>query len=59
MDHDVLCNGPVPTAELKERAEADGLKWRTVERAKAALGVQAGRIDYDDSKPWAWWIKTG
>lgn len=55
---DVLCGGPMPTVAIQERAEADGVKWRTVQRAKAALGIKATRIDYDDSKPWAWSINT-
>lgn len=56
---DVLCGGPVPSAELKRLAKDDGLAWRTVERAKSAVGVQTGRIDYDDGKPWACWLGTG
>lgn len=56
---DVLCGGPVPSAELRRLAKEDGLAWRTVERAKSAVGVQSGRIDYDDDKPWACWLGTG
>ena len=56
---DVLCGGPVPSAELRRLAKEDGLAWRTVERAKPSVGVQSGRIEYDDDKPWACWLGTG
>jgi len=47
---EVLGDGPVPVAELHREAEARGLAWRTVERAKAGLGVRAVR----SGRGWAW-----
>jgi hypothetical protein len=38
-----LYDGPVASKELKAKAEADGIAWRTVERAKEALSVSAHR----------------
>jgi putative DNA primase/helicase len=38
-----LHDGPVSSKELKAKAEADGIAWRTVERAKEELGVSALR----------------
>lgn len=54
-----LQSGPVASKELKARAEADGIAWRTVERAKDALGVLALR-HVEPGQPrgqgaaWAW-----
>jgi predicted ATP-dependent serine protease len=36
-----LADGPVATVELKRRAEAAGLAWRTLERVVRNLGVQS------------------
>lgn len=38
-----LLAGPLASKELKAKAEADGIAWRTVERAKEALGIVALR----------------
>jgi hypothetical protein len=35
-----LAGGPVPVAKLRAQAEAQGLNWKTVEKAKTALRVQ-------------------
>lgn len=45
--------GEVAVAELKERAEAAGFGWRTVERAKADLGVAAIRRGSSEGA-WYW-----
>lgn len=45
--------GEVTVAELKERAEAAGFGWRTVERAKADLSVTAIRRGGSDGA-WYW-----
>ena len=37
----LLSEGPVLTREIRAAANANGHKWRTVERAKAALGITA------------------
>jgi AAA domain/Bifunctional DNA primase/polymerase, N-terminal len=39
-----LAFGPVAVAELRRGAEANALAWRTVERAKRLLGVEARRL---------------
>ena len=52
-----LHDGPVASKELKERAEADGISWRTVERAKEELGVIATRQGEPGKRgagAWAW-----
>lgn len=36
-----LADGPQPTADVKAAARAAGIAWRTVERARAALGVES------------------
>src|SRR5262249_9792841 len=49
---DMLAGGPMTTKELKAAAEAHGHAWRTVERAKQALGVTATKEDFQGA--WAW-----
>ena len=49
-----LANGPVPTKTLRARADDAGHNWRTVERAKAALGVRA----HKEGSAWAWRLNT-
>jgi len=41
-----LVAGPVETNELKTRADADGLAWRTVRRAMDAMGVISERCPF-------------
>lgn len=41
----LLAGGPVPVREVRAAAEEAGIGWRTVERAKAALGVRSVRLD--------------
>lgn len=36
-----LYDGPAPVTDLRKAAQRDGHSWRTVERAKRALGVKA------------------
>lgn len=48
----VLAAGPTATNDIKEAAKVKGLAWRTVERAKAALGVVASRTSEDGG--WVW-----
>ena len=40
---DLLADGPVEVKQVQAAARAAGLAWRTIERAKAALGVKAHR----------------
>jgi putative DNA primase/helicase len=39
-----LALGPVAVTDLRKGAEANGISWRTVERSKKLLGVEARRI---------------
>jgi hypothetical protein len=51
---DLLANGPVPSKEVEEAAEANFISDRTLRRAKDDLGI---RIEKDRSKPtgtWSW-----
>ena len=49
---DMLRDGPTPTREIKEAARAHGLAWRTIERAKRHLGIQAAKLGMKEG--WAW-----
>jgi putative DNA primase/helicase len=40
---ELLQGGPVPVKEVKNEATAAGITWRTIERAKAEIGVIAER----------------
>jgi hypothetical protein len=51
---EALRDGPVAVQELKEEAEAAGLRWRTVERAKADLKVEATRRGFGPGSAWYW-----
>ena len=53
---DVLSDGPVPSAEIKERAKADGFGWRSIESAKTRIGAVATREGYASDGAWAWYI---
>ncbi len=46
----LLADGPVRVWSVQESAEGAGLAWRTVVRAKAALGAHA----YKDGSSWVW-----
>jgi AAA domain/Bifunctional DNA primase/polymerase, N-terminal/Primase C terminal 1 (PriCT-1) len=56
-----LVGGPVPVADLRRGAEANGLSWRTVERAKKLLGVEARRVSSASSPRgagrWEWFLE--
>jgi hypothetical protein len=41
-------------SELKEAAEAEDHAWRTVERAKDELGIEAARSGFGSSGAWFW-----
>ncbi|MCK7597791.1 AAA family ATPase [Microbulbifer sp. CAU 1566] len=41
---ELLWSGPVPVKAIKQEATASGTSWRTVERAKKELGVEAHRV---------------
>jgi AAA domain len=56
-----LALGPVPVADLRRGAEANGLSWPTIERAKKLLGVEARRISTAGgargSGRWEWFLE--
>jgi hypothetical protein len=56
-----LVGGPVPVADLQRGAVANGIAWRTVERAKKLLGVEARRLSSPDSPRgagrWEWFLE--
>jgi putative DNA primase/helicase len=45
-----LANGWVPTVELRERAEAASVGWKTCERTKGQLGIRARK----QGTAWGW-----
>ena len=50
--HALLADGPVKAKEAKQRAEDDGIKPRTLDRAKTKLRVVAGPDEWRG--PWVW-----
>jgi AAA domain/Bifunctional DNA primase/polymerase, N-terminal len=56
-----LVGGAVPVADLHRGAEANGLSWPTVERAKKLLGVEARRVSSSGSARgagrWEWFLE--
>ena len=48
----ILAGGPVPAKDVKQRAQRDGIAPRTLDRAKARLGVRATREGFGG--PWVW-----
>jgi hypothetical protein len=51
---DLLAAGPMRSREIHAAARAAGLAWRTLERAKHRLGVQADRVGYGATGQWYW-----
>lgn len=49
---ETLKDGPMATKDVRAAAEAHGHNWRSVERAKKALGVEAAKPGYQ--QPWLW-----
>lgn len=57
----VLAGGPRRRSDLEERADVDGIGWRTVERAKSALDVEAQQVPEPGTQgagP-SWWRLPG
>lgn len=50
---EVLDEGPVAQKEIKQQAEEAGLAWRTVRRAKTALGVEARKGSVEEHGRWS------
>ena len=58
---DVLSDGPEAVADIRAQANEAGLYWRTVERAKAALGIRATREGERGKRgggAWFWSLST-
>jgi hypothetical protein len=51
-----LSAGPVATTELRSAATAHAIAWRTVERAKKTLGVEATRIGEEGIRGGGRWV---
>ncbi len=55
---ETLANGPMQANDVAAAAVANGLAWRTIRRAKEALGVKAKRDGFKDAK-WYWALPDG
>jgi hypothetical protein len=58
---DILSDGAVPVADIRKQANEAGITWRTVERAKAALGIRAvreGEAGKRGGGAWVWALPT-
>lgn len=53
-----LANGPLHSADLKREAEAAGIAWRTIERAKGDLGVRSQK-GARQGGGWVWSLPEG
>jgi hypothetical protein len=51
---DLLADGPMRSREIHAAARDAGLAWRTLERAKRRLSVQADRVGYGATGQWYW-----
>jgi hypothetical protein len=49
-----LRSGARSVKELREETNKAGLSWRTVERAKGKLGVQARHTGFGQEVEWQW-----
>lgn len=56
---DRLCGGPVPAADIREIADAVGIAPRTLDRAKAALGVRSLRQGFGPGAAYLWALPEG
>ena len=52
-----LAGRPVSPKEVKSAAEANGISWASIKRAKKKLGVEAQKGGFDDG--WAWSLPKG
>lgn len=53
----LLADGPVAVTAIKQNAKAAGLSWRTVERAKEVVRVEAVRQGFGGNGEWVWNLK--
>jgi hypothetical protein len=54
-----LADGPQSANELKRVAKEDGIRDRTLVRAKARLGIVAGRSGFGLGGTWTWQLPNG
>jgi len=54
----VLADGPMLVREIKAQAEAAGFSWRTVRRAKDALGIKPRREGFGAFGQWTWGLSS-
>jgi hypothetical protein len=50
---ELLANGPVAAKQIRANAEAAGLSWSTIKRAKSRLGIKAEKAGMDGAWSWA------
>jgi len=50
----LLADSPLGAREVKEQAERDGIKSRTLDRAKKRLGVVSERQGFAEGSAWVW-----
>lgn len=55
---DMLAGGPISVQDIKRESTAAGISWRTIERAKADLGIKAEKNGYTGSWQWRVYTKT-
>jgi hypothetical protein len=51
---DLLADGPMQSREIQAAAREAGLAWRTLERAKHRLRVEAERVGFGATGQWYW-----
>jgi putative DNA primase/helicase len=51
---DRLADGPAQSKEIQNAAREAGLAWRTIERAKRRLGIEAELVGYGTAGRWYW-----
>jgi hypothetical protein len=54
-----LADGSIPAADVKAAADRDGIKSRTLDRAKSALDVMASREGFGTEGRWVWTLPHG
>lgn len=55
---ELLAVGAMPVKEIQEAARAEGHSWRTLERCKRSLGVNAKRVGEGRQRPWLWELES-
>lgn len=54
---ELLKDGPMPVAEIREQAKAADLGWRTIRRAQESLGIVPRKKTFDGG--WEWGLPEG